>query len=191
MSRVPSSSTFNPTLPPKTPGYPGIVRPPSSNGNNTLRLPRINESMLSVNGSPLANPLEFGIKWSKSADDVTEPIAPTLKRVRSNITISRDPSFTQLPSRPISRASSSQPEPPESRSSSQPEPQRPFETPRQTRSYSVTISTKDGHLLEFDPLQTSPAALEALEGITSSAKKQAREDMGRLVRAASEKWKID
>ena len=60
------------------------------------------------------------------------------------------------------------------------------------RSFSalVAIPTKDGHLLEFDPLQTSPGALNALEGITDSAKKQARVEMGRLVQAAVDKWKI-
>ena len=60
------------------------------------------------------------------------------------------------------------------------------------RSFSalVAIPTKDGHLLEFDPLQTSPGALSALEGITDSAKKQARVEMGRLVQAAVDKWKI-
>ena len=54
----------------------------------------------------------------------------------------------------------------------------------------VTIPTKDGHLLEFDPLQTSPGTLDALEGITDSAKKQAKEDMARLVQTAMAKWKI-
>jgi hypothetical protein len=54
----------------------------------------------------------------------------------------------------------------------------------------VTIPTKDGHLLEFDPLQTSPGALDALEGITDSSKKQAREEMGRLMQAAVSKWSI-
>jgi hypothetical protein len=54
----------------------------------------------------------------------------------------------------------------------------------------VTIPTKDGHLLEFDPLQTSPGTLDALEGISDSAKKQAREEMARLVQAAVNMWKI-
>jgi hypothetical protein len=64
--------------------------------------------------------------------------------------------------------------------------------PHHLRSFSalVAIPTKDGHLLEFDPLQTSPGALDALEGITDSAKKQARAEMGRLVQAAVDKWKI-
>jgi hypothetical protein len=54
----------------------------------------------------------------------------------------------------------------------------------------LSIPTKDGHLLEFDPLQTSPGALDALDGITASAKKQAKEDVGRLVQAAVDKWKV-
>jgi hypothetical protein len=54
----------------------------------------------------------------------------------------------------------------------------------------VAISTSDGHVLEFDPLQTSPRAIDALVGITDSAKKQAREEMGRLVQAAVSKWSI-
>jgi len=54
----------------------------------------------------------------------------------------------------------------------------------------VAIPTTDGHLLEFDPLLTSPGALDALVGITDSAKKQAREEMGRLIQAAVDKWKI-
>jgi hypothetical protein len=36
----------------------------------------------------------------------------------------------------------------------------------------------------------SPRALNALVGITDSAKKQAREEMGRLVQAAVNKWSI-
>ncbi|PBK97641.1 hypothetical protein ARMGADRAFT_987451 [Armillaria gallica] len=224
-SRVPSLSTFNPTLPPKTPGYPGS-KPPNS---NVIRMPRRDESMLSVNGSPLANPFEFGMKWAKGANGSSEEITPdasrhTLKRTKSNITISRDPSFNtnSLHSRSRSqtnlRTSSSQPSsttlsrtnsdatlPLSQQSPShnlftptrlQPTPfpkdsdPPPFQLPTLTRSYSVTISTKDGHLLEFDPLQASPGSLDALEGISSSAKKQAREEMGRLVQAAVDKWKI-
>jgi len=44
--------------------------------------------------------------------------------------------------------------------------------------------------LEFDPLQTSPGAIDVLDGITTSAKKQAKAEMGRLVQAAADKWKI-
>jgi len=54
----------------------------------------------------------------------------------------------------------------------------------------VAVPTRDGHLLEFNPLLTSPAALDKLEGITDSAKKQAKEDMSKLVQAAVAKWNV-
>lgn len=245
--RVPSSSSFNPALPPKTPVYPGTLGVPP-----TVRLPRRDENMLSVNGSPLANPYEFGMGWFKGVemqdtdDDEDDeklngPSEPrTLKRSKSSIVIRRDPSvafpptlnghgglhsrtnsqasiFTD-PSQPTSSTHSrenseslqthqysqpqmqSQPMYPSQFSSSHSQPPlgashlNPHATPRpiHTRSFSamVAIPTKDGHLLEFDPLQTSPGALDALEGITDSAKKHARVEMGRLVQAAVDKWKI-
>ncbi|KAJ7288397.1 hypothetical protein C8J57DRAFT_1280087 [Mycena rebaudengoi] len=65
--------------------------------------------------------------------------------------------------------------------------------PAHTRSLStlpITLSTTDGHVLDFDALQTSPGEIDALEGISDSAKKQAREEMRMLVRAAVNKWTI-
>lgn len=202
--------------------------------------------MLSLNGSPLANPFAGGREWPKGPDinlrDSDEDMTPlqtnaprTLTRAKSSINIRRDPSFlpttngfhsrtnsqaslydtsTQPSSTTHSRSNSeltfssandsqsqsrTQPDSypssfnhsmsqPSNNGHLHPDSTRPFST--LTRSYSVTISTKDGHLLEFDPLQTSPRALDALEGITDSAKKQARQEMGRLVQAAVEKWKI-
>jgi hypothetical protein len=245
--RIPSSSTFNPSLPPKTPIYPGDgqngVPPP------TLRLPRKDENMLSVNGSPLANPYEFGMGWfrgvamgdASSDDDDNDNITVngtgklrTLKRSKSSIVIRRDPSvaFPQtlngLYPRTNSQASlltgSSQPtSSTHSRETSQSEQNHPHSQPQLSshshhpqsfpsshlqpipdvsqsttprpaisRAFSalVAIPTRDGQLLEFDPLQTSPGTLDALEGITDSAKKHARAEMGRLVQAAVDKWKI-
>ncbi|KAF5338931.1 hypothetical protein D9611_008748 [Ephemerocybe angulata] len=223
-SRVPSASKFNPTLPAKTPTYP-----PSDDSTTLVRLPRKDENMLSVNGSPLANPYQFGLGWfkgveqaSEDAEDEEDTDQPStsrgLKRSKSSIVIRRDPSST-LHSRQASQASlftsTSQSTSSHTRDPSQatrpaqqsglnsafrfpppPPPSGNDTTPRQTskhtRSFSamVAIPTKDGHLLEFDPLQTSPGALDALEGITASAKKQARIEMGRLVQAAVDKWKI-
>lgn len=54
----------------------------------------------------------------------------------------------------------------------------------------VSVQTKDGHVLEFNPLQTSPEELDALEGISDSAKKQAKEDMARMIQATFERWRI-
>jgi len=54
----------------------------------------------------------------------------------------------------------------------------------------VTVPTVDGFFLEFNPLLVSPGALSELEGITEDAKKQAREEMVRLVKEAVSKWTI-
>ncbi|KDR82746.1 hypothetical protein GALMADRAFT_58145 [Galerina marginata CBS 339.88] len=241
-NRLPSNSSFNPSLPPKTPILPTHR---ADQHNTTMRLPRKDENMLSVNGSPLANPYEFGLGWFKGVemaqmDSEDDEISDerdaqnsglngghTLKRSKSSIIIRRDPSvafsanLNGLHSRTDSQASfytasSQTTSSSHSRENSQaavlvgPQPQSNLEafrfpttkpnnseaTPRplfkHTRSFSalVAIPTKDGHLLEFDPLQTSPGALDALEGITDSAKKQAKVEMGRLIQATVDKWKI-
>lgn len=54
----------------------------------------------------------------------------------------------------------------------------------------LSVQTKDGHVLEFNPLQTTPDELDALEGITDSAKKQAKEDMARLIQVTMQRWKL-
>ncbi|KAG1733030.1 uncharacterized protein EDB91DRAFT_1149956 [Suillus paluster] len=221
--RPPTRATFAPTLPVKTPAYP------------TLRAPRRDESMLSLNGSPLANPYKLGLEWFATEEedgidamDVktkgkgketrvdTQGEGKTLRRVNS-IVIRRDPSVSLVPSSSSQTTSQTH-----SRANSQTqnhyrthsrtnsrtaalvqEPTPKIATPSLLPSSSlsslpssssaravVAISTSDGHVLEFDPLQTSPSALDALVGITNSAKKQAREEMGRLVQAAVSKWSI-
>jgi len=234
-SRIPSSA-FNPALPSKTPAYPTHT----NQTNATMRLPRKDENMLSINGSPLANPYEFGLGWFKGVEmaqmdtegEESQEVpghqhgnggSRTLKRSKSSIIIRRDPSAALPPtlngfhSRTDSQASfytasSQATSSSHSRENSQinEQPQGPFgpfrfpstrpnnaeatphPLPRHTRSFSalVAIPTKDGHLLEFDPLQTSPGALDALEGISDSAKKQAKAEMGRLIQATVDKWKI-
>ncbi|KAJ7644081.1 hypothetical protein FB45DRAFT_783841 [Roridomyces roridus] len=218
-ARVPSINTFNPMVP-KTVGYPG----------GTVRLPRKDESVLSVNGSPIINPYDV---WQDHAEVGGGP-SRALKRTKSSITIHRDPSFSLAanggaspdPSRPVSRAAShsslfSHQSSSSSLGGTQPLPRAPTQmhghtksqtqflqfkfpqpagppptTPRvpsHTRTQStlpVTLSTTDGHLLAFDVLQTSPGEIDALEGISDSAKKQAREEMRMLVRAAVDKWTI-
>ncbi|KAI9443102.1 hypothetical protein H4582DRAFT_1922358 [Lactarius indigo] len=185
--RVPSTSTFKPAIP-KTPAYPP-------------RWPRRDESMLSVNGSPLANPYELGLEWL--AEDGTEeeggaPSRPILRRTASNIVIRRDPSFVAPSSntpgnhnhqaRHSRSDSQSQNHQPHSRSNSRPGAIAASNSGHMAAR--VAVPTRDGHLLEFDPLLTSPGALDKLEGITDSAKKQAKEDMSRLVKAAVAKWNI-
>ncbi|KAG1723380.1 hypothetical protein EDD22DRAFT_1021548 [Suillus occidentalis] len=106
--RPPTSATFAPALPTKTPTYP------------TLRAPRRDESMLSLNGSPLANPFKLGLEWFATEEEEEEGIydmdvktkgkgkeaqarsdtqgeGKTLRRVNS-IVIRRDPSVSLVPS---------------------------------------------------------------------------------------------
>jgi hypothetical protein len=156
--------------------------------------------MLSINGSPLANPYELGLEWL--AEDGAEeesgaPSRPVLRRTASNIVIRRDPSFvtagSTTPGNPNHQVrhrsdSQSQNHQPHSRSNSR--PGAITATHSGQMAARVAVPTRDGHLLEFDPLLTSPSALDKLEGITDSAKKQAKEDMSRLVKAAVAKWNI-
>ena len=175
---IPSSTPFNPTLP-KAPTYPRLPLKDDKNSNNVFSKPH------------------------NSVDDLARNTAgQTLRRTKSTISVKRDPSYldahsrtnsqTSIFSNTHSRTNSEHNIPPPSSQATQLDepdtPKRPASS--FTKSYSVTISTKDGHLLEFDPLLTSPGQLEALEGVSNSAKKQARHDMGRLMQAAVEKWKI-
>ena len=178
-TRPPSSATFNPTMPPKAPTYP------------TLRAPRHDESMLSVNGSPLANPYTLGLGWfaGDAIDEEGEPKgkgkakeAPkTLRRVNSIIVRSQPSTDSAQTARTRTQV----------RTQPQPEPVPPPLAPSGSASALVSIPTQDGHLLEFDPLMTSPRALEKLIGITDSAKKHAKEEMTRLVKEAVRKWVIE
>jgi hypothetical protein len=193
--------------------------------------------MLSLNGSPLANPYELGLGWfagiemgeddgdekngaEKGLDNEKIPPRreqPGLQRSKSMIKIKRDPSLgaslrsthsrsnsqSSLVAETQSTPAHSQPPPqyqtydhtqtpryqPQSEMTPRPLPTTPF-MHTQPLTALVSIPTSDGHLLEFDPLQTSPGALDALDGISDSAKKGAREEMGRLVKMAVERWKI-
>ncbi|KAJ7212166.1 hypothetical protein GGX14DRAFT_447778 [Mycena pura] len=220
-ARVPSIDTFNPMVP-KTPGFP----------SGTMRLPRKDENMLSLNGSPIANPYHI---WQGNDDGGRG----TLRRTKSNITVQRDPSSmlatgvgSDIHSRTASQSSSQmhqysssssfdggtavQPTHPAlqhhaqshhaptksqtqflqfkfpqlSESQAAGSTRRPLAHTRSQSTLPVTLSTKDGHLLAFDALQTSPGQIDALEGISNSAKKQAREEMRVLVQAAVDKWTI-
>ncbi|EJD50870.1 hypothetical protein AURDEDRAFT_112003 [Auricularia subglabra TFB-10046 SS5] len=54
----------------------------------------------------------------------------------------------------------------------------------------VSVPTKDGQVIELDPLSASPSAIDRLEGISDSAKKHAKDEMSRLVHGALSKWRI-
>lgn len=198
--------------------------------------------MLSVNGSPLANPLRLGfdlsgwidrVEGGKSDDGTAKGSGHS--RMNSIIVRSASSSSTNAVDKPgashqrtNSQSSTGQgSQPAHSRSNSRTDvngrhvhtfmphrngfpssnsqqtstqPTQP-NTPSQTPSLLpsplplsfaalVAVPTADGHWLEFDPFQTSPREIDALEDISDDAKTQAKEDMRRLVVQAMERWKI-
>jgi len=120
-----------------------------------------------------------------------------LRRVNS-ITVRRQPSSVDFRSKPTPAAVRTPPDGQHSRLEhlGPTQPPDPIATgslpvrqpiPAQVQ---VTVPTVDGFFLEFNPLLVSPGALNELEGITEDAKKQAREEMVRLVKEAVSKWTI-
>ncbi|EIW59581.1 uncharacterized protein TRAVEDRAFT_122090 [Trametes versicolor FP-101664 SS1] len=204
-SRVPSSSTFNPTL--------------ASEASHP-RWPRKNENMLSANGSPLANPYQLDLKnWfnlavtdgdgadtendslpgdtdgSRGLSKLGVPGGNKLKKQRSIVV--RSASNTSVAShgghsRSTSQASTlvaSQSSLDTRISGASNSSQLPLASAPSVSAL-LSVQTKDGHVLEFNPLQTTPDELDALEGITDSAKKQAKEDMARLIQVTMQRWKL-
>ncbi|KAI0755131.1 hypothetical protein C8Q80DRAFT_1216870 [Daedaleopsis nitida] len=202
-ARVPSATTFNPVLPSES---------------NHPRWPRKNEHMLSMNGSPLANPYQLDLNnWFKAVAEA-DPDVPDSKRLgvpAAGKTLKKQPSIIIRSASGSSHLGTSDVFGVHSRSTSQastlvssqstdshpdlrkvktvvdrisPSLDDPFAGP--SFHALVSVQTRDGHVLEFDPLQTSPEELDALEGITDSAKQQAKEDMARLIQVAVERWKL-
>ncbi|KAF7796267.1 hypothetical protein EIP86_007441 [Pleurotus ostreatoroseus] len=217
---APSVPSFNPSLP---------------NSSSFPRWPRKDEHMLSVNGSPLANPLALDLNgWlsrvmeTESEDEHDgKPTAPAGARKRTNSIIIRSTSqqgmnghdgtagnkgphsrtnsqtsIVQGHSRSNSRANgfvptrnaqgSSTSTPPLSHSQPQTHESTPETSAVSTPSLAalVAVPTQDGHLLEFNPFETSPDEIDALEGISDTAKQQAKQDIARLVMQAVQRWSI-
>jgi hypothetical protein len=61
--------------------------------------------------------------------------------------------------------------------------------PVQTQGF-ISVTTKDGHVLEFDPFTTDPAEIDALEGVSESAKQSAKDDVVRFISSQMARWKI-
>ncbi|KIY47065.1 hypothetical protein FISHEDRAFT_75095 [Fistulina hepatica ATCC 64428] len=146
--RVPSSSSFNPSMPAHAPAYPS--------GAFAAAPPR------------------------------------TLKRMKSGIIV-RNASETQktgsttLTPKPAS--SSTLPAPSSSQSFVTPARKGHQRTLSRARSV-ISLSTTSGHVLEFDPIANSPRDIDALEGITDSAKRDVKLEMSRLVLATAQKWTV-
>ncbi|KAI0087817.1 hypothetical protein BDY19DRAFT_985904 [Irpex rosettiformis] len=175
---APSTSYFNPAI-------------PGSSSSTYPRWPRKDENVLSVNGSPLANPLALDLStWflQKSEADNDKP-----EGIRSKVAFQSRARTTSIVVRPSSTSSHIKPSHSSTKSSSFTPNQN---APKQDEGEKpvaalVSVPTADGHLLEFDPFRTSPGEIDALEGITNSAKKKAKEDMRSLVKEAVERWRID
>ncbi|KZT60127.1 hypothetical protein CALCODRAFT_492890 [Calocera cornea HHB12733] len=160
-TRPPTARTFNPLLP-STPAFPRKVKR--------------NESLMSVNGSPLENPYDYlgldvessgEIEVPKSLKDQLHAAAGGPSKAglaagkkRTSISLRREPSLS------ASTLAKAKP------------------------TALLSVPTKDGHIIEFDPLITSPDELDELEGITESARKKAREDMIKLVQQTLSKWTL-
>ncbi|KAI0345983.1 hypothetical protein BDW22DRAFT_1353630 [Trametopsis cervina] len=196
--QAPSTSNFNPAI-------------PGSSSSSYPRWPRKDESMLSVNGSPLANPLNLDLStWlSRNRDlDHDMPGDPRSNGAahghkRTNSIIVRSTSSSSHPAATggtHSRSNSN------STTNGKATPGGFMPTRNHaatTKSEAdklggqasvaalVSVPTADGHFLEFDPFQTTPREIDALEGLTSSAKKKAKEDMRNLVIQAVERWRIE
>lgn len=220
----PTSRPTSPTKPKLPFGSPTKARPPAAStsqfnpsipaasSSTYPRWPRKDESMLSVNGSPLANPFTLDLtgwlsRHRETDDDEPESLrgkgtgTGALDRKRSANIMVRSVSSSSQPgaghgshSRQNSNSNSTSNGknpgfvPVRGNALKVPESLDPA-TP--SLAALVSVPTADGHLLEFDPFQTSPAEIDALEGISSSAKKKAKEDMRTLVRQAVERWRIE
>lgn len=143
--RIPSTA-FNPVLP-KTPSYP-------------KRIARWNESVMSINGTPLAFPRHVAV------DD--DDAATIVSSERGSHAITRkDHTHDNFSSRSSSSTAHS----------------TSFTGP------TITIPTAKGQVLQFDPISMSPGSFEKLPGLTDSAKKLAKDEMMRIVQNLA-KWHI-
>jgi hypothetical protein len=186
--RPPSSATFNPAISNVVPPYP-------KHDANSLK----QKGKFAGNSHYFGNAGELpGVREEPEYEGSNGGGAASgLRRVNS-ITVRRQPSSVDFHSRPNPTASRA---PPDGQHSllEHPGPTHPLDPtatgplparqpfPAQVQ---VTVPTVDGFFLEFNPLLVSPGALNELEGITEDAKKQAREEMVRLVKEAVSKWSI-
>jgi len=143
--RVPSTA-FNPILP-KTPSYP-------------KRIAKWNESVMSINGTPLAFPRHTAVDDDDAATVVSSERG-------SHAIIRKDHTHDNLSSRSSSSTAHS----------------TTFTGP------TITIPTAKGQVLQFDPISMSPGSFEKLPGLTDSAKKHAKDEMMRIVQNLA-KWHI-
>ena len=184
--RPPSSATFNPAISNGVPSYPKYDTNPLKRGGKFTG----QVHYFGKNGELPGVREETEYEGNNSGGD-----GSALRRTNS-ITVRRQPSSVDFRFRPNPPSTGAPPPrqhtppgdlayPLDSTMTSSLQARQPF--PAQVQ---VTVPTVDGFFLEFNPLLVSPGALNELEGITEDAKKQAREEMVRLVKEAVSKWTI-
>jgi hypothetical protein len=143
--RIPSTA-FNPVLP-KTPSYP-------------KRIAKWNESVMSINGTPLAFPRHAAVDDDDAATVVSSERG-------SHVIIRKEHPNDNFSSRSSSSTAHS----------------------ANITYPTITIPSTKGQVLQFDPISMSPGSFEKLPGLTDSAKKHAKDEMMRIVQHLA-KWHI-
>ncbi|KAG9102300.1 hypothetical protein FRC06_002145 [Ceratobasidium sp. 370] len=214
-ARPPTSATFAPTLPPSAPAYPRRPRQGeqllSANGSplaNPLDpdydIPP--EDQLNLDGGKQPRSPKPRLNLSKNMSSIrirpsTSHSAASISQVfgQSQSGAIRHPSASSTstlvsnhdfpPSNSSTLNSHSHHEPASAKSASSQQPHTP---PRVQRSFSavVLLPTTTGQVLEFDPSLTGPGAVDALPGISDSAKKKAKEEMIRFMTEAIARWNV-
>ncbi|KAG8699632.1 hypothetical protein FRC09_006492 [Ceratobasidium sp. 395] len=212
--RPPTSATFAPTLPPSAPSYPRRPRQGeqllSANGSplaNPLDpgydIPP--EDQLDLDSGKQSKSPKPRLNLSKSKSSIR--IRPNHPRSATSISqvlgqsqsgAIRHPSASSTSTLvsnhdfPPSNSSTLNSHSHHESASGKTEPLQPHTPPRIQRSASavVLLPTTSGEVLELDPLLASPGAVDALEGISDSAKKMAKEEMVRFVTEAVARWNV-
>ncbi|QRW00625.1 hypothetical protein RhiJN_28643 [Ceratobasidium sp. AG-Ba] len=211
-ARPPSSATFAPTLPPSAPAYPRMPRKGeqwfSANGSplaNPLEpdqdIPPEDQLVLDdgkqvrspkppLNLSKRTSSIRIRPDHSRSAASVSQIFGQHHVRHPSASSTSTLVSNHDLPPSNSSTLNShSHADSTAAKSGSLQVPRTPPRLQR-TASAVVLLPTSTGQVLELDPLLASPGAVDALEGISDSAKKMAKEEMVRFVTEAVARWNV-
>jgi len=160
---------------PQKPLHPlsNAIRPPSSafdpNLPKTPAYPRAakrNEPLMSANGSPLENPLN---PPDGEAGVLAHGRGHTVRKRASSILVKRTAPPTAVQGTTNAQEKG---------------------TPAVHTQGFISVTTKDGHVLEFDPFTTAPAEIDALEGVSESAKQAAKDDVVRFISSQMAKWTI-
>jgi hypothetical protein len=125
---------------------------------------------MSTNGSPLENPLNTEANKDENQEENVDKLGHTMRKRASSILVKR---YAPPPKTRSIRAKTS----------------RETAVPVQTRGF-ISVTTKDGHVLEFDPFATNPTDIDSLEGVSESAKQAAKDDVVRFISSQVAKWTI-